>query len=94
MAASKKKKKEKKMYFQIQRKKKCPLHLVGKKILEIMKDFLYLENTDKLFGYLENKGTTPQKRQHTQDNHRGSLVEHPVIQIGLLYNSEPKINEK
>lgn len=31
---------------------------------------------------------------HTQDDHVGSLVKYLVMQNGLLYNSEPKINLK
>lgn len=58
-----------------------------------MNDFIHLKNTDKLCGYLDKRSQNPtEKTEHTQANHRGSSVEHPVIQIGLLYNSEPKIN--
>lgn len=30
-----------------------------------MNDFVHLENTDNLCGYLENEAKTPQKRQNT-----------------------------
>lgn len=90
MAASKKKKKECTLKYR-ERKKMSFTH--SDKNIRNNEWFRSFGEYWQVVWVSRKRSQNPtEKTEHTQANHRGSSVEHPVIQIGLLYNSEPKIN--